>query len=233
MGVKIFSVAVLVLGLAAGLTAGYLKHDDGNDSLEVRAEFRAVEKVEEFQAPPVDTNQPQAIPPGARTKQVRAELEAQARAKAAAQAKAEAARKAAQAKAEAAKRAAAERASRSATRSTGGGEAPPATPTDCATLSGNRRTGCSLLSWAGFGTDQFSCLDKLWTKESGWNHLASNPSSGAYGIPQALPGEKMATYGDDWRTNPVPQIKWGLSYIKGRYSDPCGAWAKSQSDGWY
>ena len=64
------------------------------------------------------------------------------------------------------------------------------------------------------------CLDKLWTKESGWNPKAHNNSSGAYGIPQAVPGSKMATVGDDWETSAATQIKWGLGYIEGRYDDP-------------
>jgi hypothetical protein len=85
----------------------------------------------------------------------------------------------------------------------------------------------------GFGIDQFPCLDKLWTKESGWNHKAQNPSSGAYGIPQALPGSKMGTVADDWETNPATQITWGLNYIEGRYGTPCKAWAHSQDVGWY
>ena len=80
---------------------------------------------------------------------------------------------------------------------------------------------------------QFGCLQKLWEKESGWNHLASNPSSGAYGIPQALPGSKMASEGADWRTNYKTQIRWGLGYIESRYGTPCKAWAHSQSQGWY
>lgn len=84
--------------------------------------------------------------------------------------------------------------------------------------------------WTGL---QFSCLDRLWTRESRWNYRAQNPSSGAYGIPQALPGSKMASYGSDWRTNPVTQIKWGLSYIKSRYGSPCSAWGHSESYGWY
>jgi hypothetical protein len=78
-----------------------------------------------------------------------------------------------------------------------------------------------------------TCLDRLWTKESGWNHKAENKSSGAYGIPQALPGNKMAAHGADWRTNPVPQIAWGLAYIKNRYQTPCGAWAHFQRTNWY
>ncbi len=106
-------------------------------------------------------------------------------------------------------------------------------PTSCKEFTGNRQLGCGLLLDAGFNIDQFPCLDKLWTKESHWNTKASNASSGAYGIPQALPGDKMAAYGSDWRTNPVPQIKWGLSYIKGRYGSPCAAWDHSQATGWY
>ena len=86
---------------------------------------------------------------------------------------------------------------------------------------------------AGFGIDQFPCLDKLFTRESGWNYKASNDSSGAYGIPQALPGSKMASAGDDWETNPATQIKWGLSYIEGRYNTPCNAWSHSEDTGWY
>jgi len=235
MGVRIFAVGVLVLGLVAGLAAGFLKQGEENDTLKVKAaQARAAENIgANFQAPPVDTDQPQPMPAGAKTKQLRAELEAQAKAKAAAQAKAEAARKAAKAKADAAKRAAAERASRSGRTTTGGGEQAPPTPVECSSYSGNRATGCTLLVAAGLDSGQMRCLDPLWKKESGWNHKASNSSSGAYGIPQSLPGSKMASEGADWRTNPVVQIKWGLKYIKGRYGDPCGAWAHSQNVGWY
>jgi hypothetical protein len=85
----------------------------------------------------------------------------------------------------------------------------------------------------GWSSSQFQCLDLLWKRESGWNYRAQNPSSGAYGIPQALPGSKMGTVAADWRTNPITQIKWGLNYIAGRYGTPCGAWAHSESRGWY
>lgn len=85
----------------------------------------------------------------------------------------------------------------------------------------------------GWGATQFSCLDALWTKESGWNYRATNPYSGAYGIPQALPGSKMGTVASDWRSNPVTQIKWGLNYIGQIYGTPCGAWSHSQASGWY
>ncbi|WP_068687484.1 aggregation-promoting factor C-terminal-like domain-containing protein [Thermobifida halotolerans] len=91
----------------------------------------------------------------------------------------------------------------------------------------------AMLADYGWSSDQFGCLDSLWEKESNWNHLAQNPSSGAYGIPQALPGSKMASAGDDWQTNPATQIKWGLGYIQGRYGSPCAAWEHSQSVGWY
>jgi hypothetical protein len=90
-----------------------------------------------------------------------------------------------------------------------------------------------MLGSYGWSSSQFSCLDALWNAESGWNVEASNPSSGAYGIPQALPGSKMASAGPDWQTDAATQIRWGLGYIKGTYGSPCGAWAHEQADGWY
>ena len=90
-----------------------------------------------------------------------------------------------------------------------------------------------MLADRGMGSDQFSCLVSLWNRESGWRVNAYNASSGAQGIPQALPGNKMAAFGSDWETNPATQIAWGLSYITGRYSTPCGAWSHSESSGWY
>ncbi len=83
--------------------------------------------------------------------------------------------------------------------------------------------------WSG----QFSCLDRLWTKESGWNVHADNPSSDAYGIPQSLPGSKMASAGADWQTSARTQITWGLTYIASSYGSPCAAWGHSQSSNWY
>ena len=90
-----------------------------------------------------------------------------------------------------------------------------------------------LLPAYGFSSDQFSCLDSLYVSESDWRVDADNPTSSAYGIPQALPGSKMASAGADWETNPVTQIRWGLGYIQDRYGSPCGAWAHSESHGWY
>jgi hypothetical protein len=106
-------------------------------------------------------------------------------------------------------------------------------PSSCNEFKGNRAIGCALMLNAGFPISQFGCLNKLWNKESGWNHRAENPSSGAYGIPQSYPGNKMSSAGSDWRTNPATQIKWGLGYIKGRYKSPCGAWSRSESTGSY
>jgi len=91
----------------------------------------------------------------------------------------------------------------------------------------------SMVKDRGWGDSEFACLVALWNKESGWRVGAYNAGSGAYGIPQALPGSKMASAGADWETNPATQIAWGLGYIGGRYSTPCGAWDHSQSSGWY
>jgi murein DD-endopeptidase MepM/ murein hydrolase activator NlpD len=96
-----------------------------------------------------------------------------------------------------------------------------------------RSAAREMLGEYGWGEDQFGCLDSLWNRESNWDHRAENPSSGAFGIPQSLPGNKMASAGADWRTNPLTQIEWGLSYIRDVYGSPCSAWGHSQSTGWY
>ncbi|MGO2745638.1 phospholipase [Microbacterium sp.] len=85
----------------------------------------------------------------------------------------------------------------------------------------------------GWGAGEFSCLDSLWMKESGWDYQAYNQDGGATGIPQALPGDKMASAGSDWQTNATTQIRWGLGYIAGSYGTPCAAWGHSQSVNWY
>ncbi|WP_327416075.1 transglycosylase SLT domain-containing protein [Streptomyces sp. NBC_01233] len=80
---------------------------------------------------------------------------------------------------------------------------------------------------------QFQCFSNIINQESTWNYKAVNSSSGAYGLVQALPGSKMASAGEDWRTNPATQIKWGLNYMNVRYGSPCGAWSFHQANGWY
>ena len=97
----------------------------------------------------------------------------------------------------------------------------------------NKAIAFRLVSRRLWSHSQFRCLDSLWTRESNWNHQAHNPSSGAYGIPQALPGSKMSGSGGDWRSNPATQISWGLRYIKSRYGSPCGAWGHFRSSNWY
>ncbi|GAA1988401.1 hypothetical protein GCM10009718_27450 [Isoptericola halotolerans] len=97
----------------------------------------------------------------------------------------------------------------------------------------NREIGQRMAADRGWTGSQWTCLENLWTKESNWSHTVANPSSGAYGIPQSLPGNKMAAAGADWQTNPATQITWGLDYIAGRYGTPCGAWGHSQANNWY
>jgi len=104
----------------------------------------------------------------------------------------------------------------------------PVTPSGSA-----QQIALGMLGSYGWSSSQFSCLVSLWNEESGWNVTASNPSSGAYGIPQALPGSKMASAGPDWQTDAATQIRWGLGYIKAEYGSPCGAWSHEEADGWY
>jgi hypothetical protein len=116
---------------------------------------------------------------------------------------------------------------------------PTATPQPTATATAPAASGSpqqiaqAMLGSFGWSSSQFACLNPLWAHESGWSVTASNASSGAYGIPQALPGSKMASAGPNWQTNATTQIKWGLQYIKGTYGSPCAAYAHEQSTGWY
>jgi hypothetical protein len=100
------------------------------------------------------------------------------------------------------------------------------------TYHGNQGIAARMVAARGWGPADMSALIKLWDRESGWRTSAANPS-GAYGIPQALPGGKMSSAGSDWRTNPATQIAWGLSYIRGVYGSPLAAWAHEMSSGWY
>jgi hypothetical protein len=107
------------------------------------------------------------------------------------------------------------------------------TRTEDLTSKDPRTIARAMLSQFGFGADQFTCLDSIYSQESGWNVHAANPSSSAYGIPQALPGSKMSSAGGDWENDAATQIRWGLGYIQGRYGTPCGAWGFKQGHGWY
>ncbi|EZP28063.1 lytic transglycosylase domain-containing protein [Microbacterium oleivorans] len=157
--------------------------------------------------------------------------------KAEAAAKAAAEKKAAEEAAAAEAEASSSRSSSSSSTSSSSSDSSPA-PSSGGSSGGTspsaaKATARAMLGDYGWGDDQYSCLVSLWNKESGWNYRASNPSSGAYGIPQALPGSKMGSVGSDWRTNPATQIAWGFGYIDGRYGSPCGAWSHSQNNGWY
>jgi hypothetical protein len=227
----VVSVGLLVTGVAGGV---YLGHDKDVQQQSAGAQLVVQSDADEMQL----LKQRQTEHAAARAMQRQAEGDAAA--KAATEAKAAAAKardleKKAIAKKAAAKQAAAEAAKKKKEASSSGKTVPYTgpIPSSCSEFSGNRATGCALMLKAGFKIDQFPCLDKLWKRESGWNHKASNAGSGAYGIPQALPGSKMAKFGDDWKTNPATQIKWGLDYIEGRYNTPCGAWSHSESTGWY
>jgi hypothetical protein len=96
-----------------------------------------------------------------------------------------------------------------------------------------RQIAEQMLGEFDWSSGQFSCLEALWMRESGWNVYAENPSSGAYGIPQALPASQMDSAGPDWRVDAVTQIRWGLGYIQQRYGAPCGAWDHEVAAGWY
>ncbi len=116
-----------------------------------------------------------------------------------------------------------------ATGSTTGVSVPPVAPPDPGTA---QSIAYGLLASFGFSTSQFGCLQDLWQRESGWSYDAENPS-GAYGIPQSLPGSKMASAGADWQTDPRTQIEWGLGYIKDVYGSPCAAWDFELANNYY
>lgn len=115
--------------------------------------------------------------------------------------------------------------------STGTGVAVPRT--ENLSLTDPKALTRALMPRYGLSSAEFDCLDRIWTQESNWNVHADNPHSSAYGIPQALPGSKMASAGADWRNNPETQIRWGLGYIKNRYGTACSAWSFKRSHGYY
>ena len=129
--------------------------------------------------------------------------------------------------------AAAPKATPSATTASGSAAAASSSAASYTTPVGTAQTyAAKAVAAKGWAPSEFSCLVSLWNRESGWNTHAANPS-GAYGIPQALPGSKMASAGGDWQNSYETQIAWGLGYISGSYGSPCGAWAHSNAYGWY
>jgi len=230
VGIRVSSVGLLVLGIIGGVYLGQdreVQQQSAEAQLVVQADADEMQLLKERHSE------------HAAARAWRSEAEGDAAAKAAVEAKA-AATKALKLEKKVIEKKAAEKkaaeAKKAESSSSGGAKSVPFTgpiPASCDEFSGNRATGCALMLSSGFGIDQFPCLNKLWNKESNWRTTASNPSSGAYGIPQALPGSKMASKGSDWKSNPATQIKWGLGYIEGRYGSPCKAWSHSQSVGWY
>ena len=149
-------------------------------------------------------------------------------------ARTQAARKLAAAKAAAQNTAAQNTAQPTASASASAQPAPSATASAAPVASGSpQQIAQAMLASFGWSSSQFSCLDPLWAHESGWSVTAYNAGSGAYGIPQALPGSRMASAGPDWQNNAATQIRWGLEYIKGTYGSPCAAWDHEQATGWY
>lgn len=222
IGVRAASLSLLAGGLVGGV---YLGQDQGVQARDGQADLVVQADAEEMRL----LKERQGQHAAARAYQREAEEEAATEAAAEAKTAADKARKLEQ-------KAIEKKAAKKKKDAEPAGATVPYTgpiPTSCKEYSGNRATGCALMLDAGFAISQFPCLDKLWTKESGWNHRAKNASSGAYGIPQAYPGSKMSSVASDWQTNPATQIKWGLGYIKGRYSNPCGAWSHSESTGSY
>jgi hypothetical protein len=229
VGIRVASVGLLVAGVIGGV---YLGQDQEVQAQSAKATFVVQADTDEM----LLLKERHGRHAAARAYQ--REAEGVAAAKAASEAKAAAGRARTVEKKRIEKKAAEKKAAEAKKAESGGGSGAtvPFTgpiPDSCNEYSGNRETGCALMLKAGFKIAQFPCLDKLWKKESGWNHRAANPSSGAYGIPQSLPGSKMASEGSDWKSNPATQIKWGLGYIKGRYGTPCSAWSHSQNVGWY
>ncbi|MDT5034602.1 MAG: hypothetical protein QOC94_4773 [Actinoplanes sp.] len=226
VGVRATSVGLLVVGVIGGI---YVGHDHEVQVQGAQSQLVVQGGVDEIAL----LKSRQSEHAAARAWQ--REAEGDAAAKAAAEAKA-AASKARSLEKKAIAKKADKKAAAAAKKAKASGATVPYTgpiPTSCKSYVGSRGIGCALMLHDGFAIDQFPCLDKLYARESGWNYKASNASSGAYGIPQALPGSKMASEGDDWKTSPATQIKWGLKYIEGRYNSPCGAWSHSQNTGWY
>ncbi|MEU4562119.1 lytic transglycosylase domain-containing protein [Actinoplanes sp. NPDC023936] len=229
LGVRAASVGLLVTGLVGGVYLGQnreLEQQSATSQLVLQADADEMQLLKQRQAQ------------HAAARAVRSQAEDAAASKAATEAKTAATKARTLEKkaiaAEAAEKKAAEEKKKAEAAEAGGPVAYTGDiPESCNEYSGSRKIGCAMTLDAGFGLSQFPCLDKLWKKESGWNYKATNRSSGAYGIPQSLPGSKMASAGSDWKTNPATQIEWGLGYIKGRYGTPCSAWSHSQNVGWY
>jgi hypothetical protein len=227
VGVRTLAVALLVGGIAGGVHLGQ-KRDDHQQG--AQAQLAMDTDAADMQMLKARQNEHAAA------RALQREAESDAAVKAAAEVKSAAGKASSLRKAQVERKKAekAEKAEKAANKGSSGTVTYTGPiPSSCKEFVGNRATGCALMLQAGFGIDQFPCLNNIFNKESGWNAHAENKSSGAYGIPQALPGSKMASVASDWKTNPATQITWGIGYIKGRYDSPCGAWQHWQNAGSY
>ncbi|MFD6419603.1 transglycosylase SLT domain-containing protein [Streptomyces sp. NPDC060194] len=232
------ATAVTTIGAVAGVASGSTTENPANDFEATAADATLLADIPAGQHAQVQTTSlAQQADAQAYQADTAAQTSAQeaARTKAAETAKAKkaaadkaAAEKAAEEKA-AKEREEAAKASRSAERSSGGG----ADASSFAQQSSYTVAQVQAMARQMVPADQFQCFSNIVDHESGWNYRATNPSSGAYGLMQALPGTKMASAGADWQTNPATQLKWGLSYMDGRYGSPCGAWEFWQANNWY
>ncbi|MGP4005573.1 transglycosylase SLT domain-containing protein [Streptomyces sp. 4N124] len=209
-----------VVGVASGSTAQNNDAEAAAADLTLLADIPAGQQAQVQTASLTQQAETQAIAADATAKKDAEEAARKAAAQSAVEKK-EAAEKAAQ---EAKEREEAEKAaSRSASRDA----------SDFAPQSSYSIAEIQSMAQSMVASDQFQCFSNIVDHESDWNYQAVNPSSGAYGLFQALPGTKMSSAGSDWQTNPATQIKWGLSYMNDRYGSPCGAWDFWQANNWY
>ncbi|WP_328357754.1 lytic transglycosylase domain-containing protein [Streptomyces sp. NBC_00457] len=209
-----------VVGVASGSTAQNNDAEAAAADLTLLADIPAGQQAQVQTASLTQQAETQAIAADATAKKDAEEAARKAAAQSAVEKK-EAAEKAAQAAKERAE--AEEAASRSATR-----DASDFAPQSSYSIAEIQAMAQSMVS-----SDQFQCFSNIVDHESDWNYKAVNPSSGAYGLFQALPAGKYASAGSDWQTNPATQIKWGLGYMNDRYGSPCDAWAFWQANSWY
>jgi len=229
------ATAVTSVGAVVGVATGAEKGDDSTANVEATA---------------ADATLLADVPAGATAQVQTASLTEQADAqadaahtdarKAAEEAARKSAAKAAEEKKEAAELKAAEEAAEkereaaeAASRSAAESESASADAGDFAPQSSYSVADVQAMARQMVPADQYQCFSNIVDHESGWDYTATNPSSGAYGLMQALPGDKMASAGADWQTNPATQIEWGLNYMNDRYGSPCGGWEFWQANGWY
>ncbi|MCZ0981115.1 transglycosylase SLT domain-containing protein [Streptomyces diastatochromogenes] len=227
------ATAVTTVGAIAGVATGNAPQASGDNFEATAADTTLLADIpagEQAQVQVASLSEQADVQAAAADAAAKKSAEETARIRAAkdAEAKKEAADKAAaEAKAEKERKEAEERANRSAARDISSFSAPSGGGGSYS-VSDIKAMARSMMA-----SDQFQCFSNIVNHESGWNYRATNASSGAYGLVQALPGSKMASAGADWQTNPATQIKWGLSYMDGRYGSPCGAWSFWQANRWY